>query len=146
MQPASLATFMPRREPPRSNIRSSHYFYLLRDTGHELFNDIFSTSGDNECNALRYDWLAGINSDCISCLFNFFHSQLSGNMCMARAYQTADSSWLAPLDFTYLLFAAFWGRVLFDSWPSLYSSIGMILITTAGLITAWREAYHRSKG
>ena len=23
---------------------------------------------------------------------------LSGNMCMARAYQTADSSWLAPLD------------------------------------------------
>ena len=70
---------------------------------------------------------------------------LSGNMCMARAYQTADSSWLAPLDFTYLLFAALWGRVLFDSWPSFYSSIGMILITTAGLITAWREAYHRSK-
>ena len=47
---------------------------------------------------------------------------LSGNMCMARAYQTADSSWLAPLDFTYLLFAALWGRVLFDSWPSFYSS------------------------
>ena len=70
---------------------------------------------------------------------------LSGNMCMARAYQTADSSWLAPLDFTYLLFAALWGRVLFDSWPSFYSLIGMLLITTAGLITAWREAYHRSK-
>ena len=70
---------------------------------------------------------------------------LSGNMCMARAYQTADSSWLAPLDFTYLLFAALWGRLLFDSWPSFYSLIGMLLITTAGLITAWREAYHRSK-
>ena len=70
---------------------------------------------------------------------------LSGNMCMARAYQTADSSWLAPLDFTYLLFAALWGRVLFDSWPSFYSLIGMLLITTAGLITAWREAYHQSK-
>ena len=69
---------------------------------------------------------------------------LSGNMCMARAYQTADSSWLAPLDFSYLLFAALWGRVLFDSWPTFYSVIGMLLITTAGLITAWREAYHRS--
>ena len=31
---------------PRSNIRSSHYFYFLRDSRHELFNDIFSTSGD----------------------------------------------------------------------------------------------------
>jgi len=70
---------------------------------------------------------------------------LSGNMCMARAYQTADSSWLAPLDFTYLLFAALWGRVLFDNWPTFYSVIGMLLITTAGLITAWREAHHRLK-
>ena len=69
---------------------------------------------------------------------------LSGNMCMARAYQTADSSWLAPLDFSYLLFAAVWGRVLFDNWPTFYSIIGMLLITTAGLITAWREAYHRA--
>ena len=76
----------------------------------------------------------------ISSIFN-----LSGNMCMARAYQTANSSWLAPLDFTYLLFAALWGRVLFDSWPTFYSVIGMLLITTAGIVTAWREAYHRSK-
>ena len=76
----------------------------------------------------------------ISSIFN-----LSGNMCMARAYQTANSSWLAPLDFTYLLFAALWGRVLFDSWPTFYSVIGMLFITTAGMVTAWREAYHRSK-
>ena len=76
----------------------------------------------------------------ISSIFN-----LSGNMCMARAYQTANSSWLAPLDFTYLLFAALWGRVLFDSWPTFYSVIGMLLITIAGIVTAWREAYHRSK-
>ncbi len=64
---------------------------------------------------------------------------LSGNICLARAYQTADSSWLAPIDFTYLLFAAFWGRVIFDTWPSQKAIIGMTLIAIAGMVTAWRE-------
>ena len=64
---------------------------------------------------------------------------LLGNLGLTRAYQTAESSWLAPLDFSYLLFAAFWGRVIFNSWPTTYDWLGMILIGSAGVITAWRE-------
>ncbi|MCP4232662.1 MAG: DMT family transporter, partial [Aestuariibacter sp.] len=64
---------------------------------------------------------------------------LTGNICMSRAYQTADASLLAPLDFVYLLFAAIWGRLLFDQWPSSEALSGMILIAAAGIITAWRE-------
>ena len=64
---------------------------------------------------------------------------LTGNICLARAYQTADASWLAPIDFSYLIFAAFWSRVIFDQWPSRQALIGMALIGTAGVITAWRE-------
>ena len=64
---------------------------------------------------------------------------LCGNLGLTRAYQTADSSWLAPLDFSYLLFAAIWGKVIFDSWPTAYGWLGMLLITSAGIITAWRE-------
>ena len=64
---------------------------------------------------------------------------LLGNLGLTRAYQTAESSWLAPLDFSYLLFAAFWGKVIFNSWPTTYDWLGMILITSAGVITAWRE-------
>ena len=64
---------------------------------------------------------------------------LCGNIFLTRAYQTADSSWLAPMDFTYLLFAAIWGRVLFDQWPTSQAILGMILIATAGVVTAWRE-------
>ncbi len=64
---------------------------------------------------------------------------LTGNICITRAYQTADASLLAPLDFTYLLFAAVWGRLIFEQWPSEKSWAGMSLILIAGLVTAWRE-------
>ncbi|MCP4873872.1 MAG: DMT family transporter [Gammaproteobacteria bacterium] len=64
---------------------------------------------------------------------------LTGNICLSRAYQTADASWLAPIDFSYLIFAAFWSRVIFDQWPTGQALIGMTLIGSAGVITAWRE-------
>ena len=64
---------------------------------------------------------------------------LFGNLLLSRAYQTADSSWLAPLDFVYLLFAAVWGRVLFDSWPTPLAAFGMAMIAAAGIVTAVRE-------
>ena len=64
---------------------------------------------------------------------------LTGNICLSRAYQTADASWLAPMDFSYLIFAALWSRVIFDQWPTTQALIGMTLIGSAGIITAWRE-------
>ena len=64
---------------------------------------------------------------------------LSGNIFLNRAYQTAESSRLAPLDFSYLLFAIVWGKVLFGTWPSLFTVIGMSLIASAGIVTGWRE-------
>lgn len=64
---------------------------------------------------------------------------LLGNICLSRAYQTADSSWLAPIDFSYLLFAAFWGWIIFNAWPPQNAVIGMTLIAIAGMLTAWRE-------
>jgi drug/metabolite transporter (DMT)-like permease len=73
---------------------------------------------------------------------------LTGNICLSRAYQTADASWLAPMDFSYLVFAAFWSRVIFDRWPTQPAVIGMSLIGIAGVITAWRErvaARHRKQ-
>ena len=70
---------------------------------------------------------------------------LFGNLGLTRAYQTADSSWLAPLDFSYLLFAAIWGKVIFGYWPTANGWVGMILITSAGIITAWREHRQKSK-
>jgi drug/metabolite transporter (DMT)-like permease len=64
---------------------------------------------------------------------------LTGNICLSRAYQTADASWLAPMDFSYLVFAAFWSRMIFEQWPTGQAIVGMSLIGIAGAITAWRE-------
>jgi len=64
---------------------------------------------------------------------------LIGNICLSRAYQTADASWLVPVDFSYLLFAAFWGLTIFGTWPSNTALAGMVLIGGAGALTAWRE-------
>ena len=64
---------------------------------------------------------------------------LTGNISLTRAYQTADASLLAPLDFTYLLFAAFWGNVLFGKWPDGLAWLGIALVISAGMLTAWRE-------
>ena len=64
---------------------------------------------------------------------------LTGNICLSRAYQTADASWLAPMDFSYLVFAALWSRVIFGQWPSAGAAAGMALIGAAGIVTAWRE-------
>lgn len=70
---------------------------------------------------------------------------LSGNICLSRAYQTADASWLAPAEFSYLLFAIFWGKALFDTLPTPNAIAGMILIGGAGVLTAWRESVRRKK-
>ena len=70
---------------------------------------------------------------------------LTGNICLSRAYQTADASWLAPMDFSYLIFAAFWSRAIFDQWPTRQAIIGMALIGSAGVITAWRERVAAAK-
>lgn len=71
---------------------------------------------------------------------------LFGNLFLSRAYQTADSSLLAPLDFTYLLLVAIWGRVLFDSWPGHLAILGMAMIAAAGMITAIRERRRSHQG
>jgi len=64
---------------------------------------------------------------------------LTGNICLSRAYQTADASLLAPMDFSYLVFAAFWSRIMFGQWPTGEAIVGMSLIGIAGVVTAWRE-------
>jgi drug/metabolite transporter (DMT)-like permease len=64
---------------------------------------------------------------------------VAANLCLTMAYQNAESSWLAPFDYCYLVFATLWGLVLFGDFPNASILSGMALIAGSGAFTAWRE-------
>ena len=77
-------------------------------------------------------WVAGIIVACSSL-------NLVANIALAKAYQSAESSWLAPFDYSYLIFATFWAVVMWGDVPDLLSLVGMSMIAGAGCYVAWRE-------
>ena len=78
-------------------------------------------------------WVAGLILGCS--LLN-----LAANLSLTRAYQTAESSWLAPFDYSYLIFATFWGYIVWQHVPDALSFLGMGLIAASGIYVALREA------
>ncbi|MEM0943220.1 MAG: DMT family transporter [Pseudomonadota bacterium] len=64
---------------------------------------------------------------------------LAANITLAKAYQSAEASWLAPIDYSYLIFATFWGWAIFGDLPDIWMALGMGLIASAGIFTGLRE-------
>ncbi|WP_148253714.1 DMT family transporter [Aidingimonas lacisalsi] len=52
----------------------------------------------------------------------------------AKAFQVGSPTIVGVFDYAYLVFAAFWGIVLFSEIPSIYQFMGMLLIVIAGVL------------
>ncbi len=58
---------------------------------------------------------------------------------LAFAYQSAPSAIIATFDYSYLIFAVFWGFVIFADVPTAVTFIGMSLIVASGLLVIFSE-------
>ena len=70
---------------------------------------------------------------------------LAANLSLSKAYQSAESTWLAPFDYSYLIFATFWGFVIWNDLPDGYSVLGMFFIATSGTFIALWERKEKLK-
>lgn len=71
----------------------------------------------------------------IIALFILATTILVGNIFGAIGYQIASPHIVAPFDYFYLIFSVLWGMLFFSEFTNMTTVIGMVLITSAGLIT-----------
>ncbi|WP_417247728.1 DMT family transporter [Celeribacter sp.] len=62
-----------------------------------------------------------------------------GQFMMIRAYSSAEASVVAPFSYAGLLTATFWGVVIFDAFPDLWTVVGGLVVVSAGLYVWHRE-------
>jgi drug/metabolite transporter (DMT)-like permease len=58
---------------------------------------------------------------------------------LTESYRLAPASVVAPFDYVGLLWAFFFGYVLFGEFPSLYVYAGAVIVAGSGLFVIWRE-------
>ena len=63
--------------------------------------------------------------------------------CFVNGMARADASFVAPISYATLIFAAFYDFVIFGVIPDKISMFGSAVILTGGLILVWREARAR---
>ncbi len=60
-------------------------------------------------------------------------------LCLVRAFTLAEAGAVAPFAYFGILFAIFWGIMLYDEWPDRMTLIGALVIVAAGLYVWHRE-------
>ena len=68
-----------------------------------------------------------------------------GQLCMVRAFASADASAVAPFDYARLPFAALIGFIMFAESPDMWTWVGGAVIAASAIYIAHREAASRRK-
>jgi drug/metabolite transporter (DMT)-like permease len=62
-----------------------------------------------------------------------------GQILMTQSYRYADTSIIAPFDYTSMIWALLLGWFVFGELPTLPVSVGGVIVACAGLFVIWRE-------
>lgn len=63
----------------------------------------------------------------------------AGMLFMIMAYKRAEAALVAPMQYSQIIWAVFYGWLIFDDWPGLATMIGVSLIIASGLYIVFRE-------
>jgi drug/metabolite transporter (DMT)-like permease len=67
-----------------------------------------------------------------------------GSVLFTWAYKSASSSFVAPFEYTAMIWAVLYGLVLFGDFPDAMTWMGIAIVIAAGLLMAWRDARYRT--
>lgn len=62
-----------------------------------------------------------------------------GQILVTESYQHAETSLIAPFDYTSMIWAVLIGWFLFGDWPAINIFIGAFIVIGAGIFVIWRE-------
>ena len=65
---------------------------------------------------------------------------VAGVALITRGYQIADASYVSVFEYSFLISAGFWGYMLFGELLDVNGLIGVILISSAGIIIILRAS------
>lgn len=63
----------------------------------------------------------------------------AAQLCIIRSFSITEASVVAPFAYLGIVFATFWGAVLFGQWPDRWTVLGALVIVGAGLYVWQRE-------
>jgi drug/metabolite transporter (DMT)-like permease len=67
-----------------------------------------------------------------------------GSVFFTSAYKHAQANFIAPFEYTAMIWAVTFGIVVFGDFPHLKVWVGMAIVIAAGLLMAWRDARHKT--
>lgn len=92
--------------------------------------------------ALPFRWVAPSSTE-ITLMLAIGGIGTLGQLLLIRAYATAEASAVAPFSYAGLLTATLWGFLIFGELPDLWTILGALVITLAGLYV-WHRERHRT--
>lgn len=72
-------------------------------------------------------------------------AMVSAQALFTRALRMTEASFIAPFSYATLIVSSGLDWLVFGSWPSLRSWLGVAIIVTAGILLSWREAVREKR-